>query len=86
MELLVGNCPTHREKARRMKAISSKLHQHFNVSVAEADRDSDPTRAVLVVATVGRSRREVRETLERVADAVANYPRAQLLSQVITES
>ena len=68
-----------------MRAIMDKLHRHFNVSVAEVDRDDDPAQAVLVVAAVGRTRREVRELLERVADAVAAYPRAELLSHAITE-
>ena len=85
LELRVGNCYTHREKRRRMQAIMTKLHRHFNVSVAEADRDEDPSRATLVVAAVARNRRDARETLDRVADAVAAYPRADLLSQTITE-
>jgi uncharacterized protein YlxP (DUF503 family) len=85
LELLVGNCQSLREKRRRMRTIVSKLHRHFNVSVAEADRDNDPASALLVVATVGRTRRDARETLERVADAVAAYPRAVLLRQEITE-
>jgi uncharacterized protein YlxP (DUF503 family) len=86
LELRVGNCYTQREKRRRMQAIMSKLHRHFNVSVAEADRDDDPSHALLVVAAVARNRRDARETLDRVADAVAAYPRAELLSQTITET
>ena len=53
--------------------------------VAEADHDGDPSRTVLAVVAVGRSRWLVRETLDRVADAVAAYPRARLLSQAIVE-
>lgn len=86
LELRVGNCYTHREKRRRMQAIMTKLHRHFNVSVAEADHDDEPARAVIVVATVARNRRDARETLDRIADAVAAYPRADLLSHTITES
>lgn len=85
LELLIANCNTLREKRRRMRVIVSKLHRHFNVSVAEVEPDGDPARAVVVVATVGRNRRDVRETLEHVTAAVAAYPRAELLSQSITE-
>jgi uncharacterized protein YlxP (DUF503 family) len=85
LELRLGNGDSLREKRRRMQAIMSKLHQHFNVSVAEDGRGDDPSHASLVVAVVGRSRRDTRETLERIAEAVAAYPRAELLSQVITE-
>ena len=67
-----------------MRAMMTKLHRHFNVSVAEAD-DDEPARALLVVAAAGRHRRDVRATLERVAAAVAAHPRAELLSQSITE-
>ena len=86
LELRVGNCYTLREKRRRMQAIVSKLHRHFNVSVAEGDGESNPALALLVVAAAARSRREARQTLERVADAVAAHPRAEVMSQLITET
>lgn len=85
LELRVGPCDSSREKKRRIQAILTKLRQHFNISIAEDGRSDDPTLATLVVAVVGRTRREARETLDRVADALAAYPRAELLSQVITE-
>ncbi|WP_406700228.1 DUF503 domain-containing protein [Singulisphaera sp. Ch08] len=85
LELRVANCESLREKRRRMQAIMSKLRQHFNVSITEDGRIDDPSSALLIVAVVGRTRRDTRETLDRVADAVAAYPRAELLSQVITE-
>jgi uncharacterized protein YlxP (DUF503 family) len=85
LELRLGGCLTLREKRRRIRAIMSKLHRHFNVSVAEAERDHDPAHATLVAAAVGRSRRDARDTLMRVADAVAGYPRAELLSQALSE-
>jgi uncharacterized protein YlxP (DUF503 family) len=40
---------------------------------------------VLLVATVGRTRRDARETLERVADAVAAHPSAEVLALAIIE-
>ena len=62
-----------------------KVHRSFNVSVAAVDHDLDPSLATLAVVAVARTRREVRELLDRVADAVAAYPRAELLSHDITE-
>ncbi len=85
LELRFGNCDSLREKRRRMRAITRKLHRHFNVSVSDDDRD-DRAQALVAVAAVGRSRRDARETLERVADALAAYPRAELLGQAITET
>jgi hypothetical protein len=85
LDLLVIGCTTLREKRRRMRAIMDKLHQHFNVSVAEVGRGDDLRQVRLAIAAIASSRREVRKILERVADAVAVHPRAELLSQAITE-
>jgi uncharacterized protein len=74
-----------RDTRRQLQAIMDKLHRYFNVSVAGADGDASPDAAVLVVAAVGRTRRDARETLERVADAVAAHPRAEVLRHAITE-
>jgi uncharacterized protein YlxP (DUF503 family) len=69
-----------------MRSILETLHKHFNVSVAEGEEAREPDRAILIAAAVGRSRREVREILERVADAVAAHPRAEILHESITEA
>jgi uncharacterized protein YlxP (DUF503 family) len=78
IELRIGDRP--RAKDRTVRAIVEKLHRHFNVSVAEVDRSSHPSESVLGIAAVAASRREVREVLDRVADAVAIHPRAEVLS------
>ena len=83
--LLVADCHSTREKRRLMRAILEKLHRHFNVSVAEGDHDASPTNAELTVAVAARTRREARETLAHVADAVAAHPRVELLSHAILE-
>jgi uncharacterized protein YlxP (DUF503 family) len=85
LELLVGDCTTPRGKRRRMRAIMDKLHRHFNVSVAEVDHDDDPVHARLIVAAAARTRRDARETLNRVTDAIGSHPQAELLSHDITE-
>jgi uncharacterized protein len=85
LDWLVIGCTSVREKRRRMRTIMDKRHQHFNVSVAEVDRDDDPRQARLDVAAISRTRRETRQTLERAADAISVHPRAALLSQAITE-
>jgi uncharacterized protein YlxP (DUF503 family) len=85
MDLLIIECRTLREKRRRMQAIIKKLRRHFNVSVAEVDLHDWPTEAVLGAAAVGNSRREVREVLTHVADAVSVYPRAELVRHALFE-
>jgi uncharacterized protein YlxP (DUF503 family) len=85
LDLRVSPCPSARDKRRQMQAIVDKLHRHFNVSAVEADGDGNPEQAVLVVAAVGRTRRDARETIARVADAVAAHPRAEVLAQAVSE-
>jgi uncharacterized protein len=85
MELWVGDCRTLGQKRRRLRAISEKLRRHFNVSVAEVGRYDRPAEAVLGVAVVGGTRRDVRETLDRVADALGAHPRAEVLDQVVLD-
>jgi uncharacterized protein YlxP (DUF503 family) len=85
LDLRVTPCHSSREKHRQLQAIMDKLHRSFNVSVAATDGEGGPDTAVLVAAAVGRARRDARETLERVADAVAAHPRAEVLGHAISE-
>ncbi len=70
---------------RQLQAIMDKLHRHFNISVAGSEGEQGADSAILVAAAVGRTRRDARETLERVADAVAAHPRAEVQGHAITE-
>jgi uncharacterized protein YlxP (DUF503 family) len=74
-----------RAKRRTVQAILDKIHRHFNVSVAEIDRSNHPSESVLGIAAIAANRKEVREVLDRVADAVAAHPRAELLVLELTE-
>jgi uncharacterized protein len=85
LELRVGDCPTVREKRRRLRAIIDKLRRHFNVSVAEVDYLDRPSEATLGVVAVAPTRREAREALDRVADALGVHPKAEVLGQHFRE-
>ncbi len=85
LELRVGDCLTLRQKRRRLRGIVDRLRRHFNVSIAEIDRHDRPSEAVLGVAAIGASRREAREMLIRVADAVNAHPRAELVGTALRE-
>lgn len=85
LDLRFSPCYSARDTRRQLQAIMDKLHRHFNVSVAGSDGEGGPDTVILVAAAVGRARRDARETLERVADAVAAHPRAEILGHAITE-
>jgi uncharacterized protein YlxP (DUF503 family) len=83
IEVTIADNP--RAKRRTVQEMLDKLHQRFNVSVAEVDRANHPTESVLGIAAVAATRKEVREVLDRVADAVTAHPRAEVLKLELTE-
>jgi uncharacterized protein YlxP (DUF503 family) len=83
LEVRINDAP--RAKRRTIQAMLDKIHGHFNVSVAEVDRINHPSESVLGIAAIGLTRKEVREVLDRVADAVSAHPRAEVISLELTE-
>ena len=83
LEVRIDEAP--RAKRRTVQAMLDKIHRNFNVSVAELDRSNHPSESVLGVAAIGANRKEVREILDRVADALAAHPRAEILALELTE-
>jgi uncharacterized protein YlxP (DUF503 family) len=85
IDLRLNPCQSARDARRQVQAIMDKLHRHFNVSVAGSGGEGGPDRVVLLVAAAGKTRREARDTLARVADAVAAHPRAEVLGHDVNE-
>ena len=85
LDLRLGPGLDPREARRQMQAIMDKLHRHFNVSVAADETTARRDSAVLIAAAASRTRRDARETLERVAEAVAAHPRVEVVGLAITE-
>jgi len=83
LELRITDGP--RAKRRTVQAMLDKIHRNFNVTVAEVDRSSHATESVLGVAAIAACRKDVREVLDRVADAVSAHPRVEVLSLDLTE-
>ena len=81
----VRDCRAVRVKRKRVRAILEKLHKHFNVSVAEVEGHSHPSESILAAAAVAEGRREAREPLERIVDALAVHPRVELLDHALIE-
>ena len=86
LELRVGDCSTLRQKRRRLRRIVDRLRRHFNVAAAEVGALDRPSEAVLGFASVGATRREARDVLIRVAEAVAAHPRAEVLAREFEET
>jgi uncharacterized protein YlxP (DUF503 family) len=74
-------CHTQRDKDSRVKRIMDKLRTHFNVSLAPLGPDDQTGVVALGIAAVARTKREAREVLERLLDAVAVHPDAQIVGE-----
>lgn len=79
LELRLAEVATPRQKRSQADAILGKLRRHFNVAVADLSRDSPHEPTALGFAAVAKTRREAREMLEKLADAVAAHPHAEIL-------
>ena len=81
LEVRLDGCASAKSRKTQAETILGKLRKHFNVAVADLTLNWDGLGdvATLGFATVGRTRREARDVLDRVADAVAAHPRAEIL-------
>lgn len=83
LEIRIDESP--RSKRRTVRSMLDKIHDRFNVSVAEVDRSNHPTESVLAFAVVATTRKDAREILDRVLDAVGVHPRAEVVAAEVTE-
>ena len=79
LEIRLDGCTTARQRNSHAEKVLSTIRKHFNVAVAELNPSDPGAVAALGFAAVARTRREAREILDRVADAVAAHPRAEIL-------
>ena len=80
VRITVRIAPGFRSKKKTTRAIVEKIHRHFNVSVLELGNPDHPAESVIGVAALGLGRREIRSVLDRVVDAVASHPRAEVVA------
>ena len=85
LELRLIGCVTARQKTSQVESILKKLRRHFNVSVANLSRAEPTEAAALGFAAVAKTGREARDVLDRVTDAVAAHPRAEILKAAFNE-
>ena len=62
-ELHVSGCQSLKDKRRILKSLKDRLHQRFNVSVAETDHHDLWQRTELTVGVVARDRRHAEDVL-----------------------
>ena len=84
IELRLPENQSLKGKRRVIKSIITRLHNNYNVSVAEIDNQGLWQLATLGVTCVSNHRRHADETLSNVVKFITqNYPGLELLSSEI---
>jgi uncharacterized protein YlxP (DUF503 family) len=78
-ELHLGACQSLKEKRQIVKSLKDRLHQRFNVSVAETDHHDLWQRAELSAAVVSTDRRHAEQVLQEVDRLVAGADGARIM-------
>ena len=83
VRLLLREARTLKDKRQVVRSITDRLRNGFNVSVAEVESQDKHQLIVLGVALVGGEVYPVRQTLERIVEALRQHPIAELLGHEI---
>jgi uncharacterized protein YlxP (DUF503 family) len=83
VRLLLREARTLKDKRQVIRSITDRLRNGFNVSVAEVEAQDKHQLVVLGVAMVGSEPYAVRQTLERIVEALRQHPIAELLGHEI---
>jgi uncharacterized protein YlxP (DUF503 family) len=79
VRLLLREARTLKDKRQVVSSIKDRLRQRFNVSVAEIEAQDNRQLAVLGFAMVGNEASHVRNTLQRIVEALRGHPVAEFL-------
>jgi uncharacterized protein YlxP (DUF503 family) len=79
VRLLIRESRSLKDKRQVVKSIKDRLHNEFNVAVAEVDELENRQVAVLGIATVGNESTFVRGVLQQIVEALRRHPVAEFL-------
>jgi uncharacterized protein YlxP (DUF503 family) len=83
VRLLVRESYSLKDKRQVVRSIKDRLHNRYNVSVAEVEEEDHRQLAVLGLALVGNEAGHVRATLEQIVAVLRGHPVAELLDHEI---
>lgn len=79
IRLLIRESRSLKDKRQVVRSILDRLRNEFHVAAAEVEELDDRRLAVLGFATVGPEAGLVRQTLDRIVDALKSHPVAEYL-------
>lgn len=80
VRLIIREARTLKDKRQVVRSILDRLRGEYNVSVAEVEELDNPRSAVLGVAMVGWDGKQVRDSLNRIAEMLRRHPIAEFVS------
>lgn len=83
-DLHLNGCASLKDKRRILKSLKDRLHQRFNVSVAETDAHDRWQRAELTCAVVATDRRQAETVLGAADRFVASHELARILDSAMS--
>ncbi len=79
-ELRLSGCLSLKDKRRIMKSLKDRLHNRFNVSVAETDYQDLWQRAELSCCVVATDKRHAESVLSAADNLVEREPMARIIN------
>jgi len=70
VDLALFEAQTLKDKRRVISSVVQRLHNRFNVSVAQVDYLETPKRCMLGVVTVANESRHVHAVLDKIVDSM----------------
>ena len=80
LRLLLREARTLKDKRQVIKSIKDRLHNHFNVSVAEVEELDNRRLAVLGIAMVSNEAHHLKTALGQIVEALKSHPVAELIA------
>lgn len=83
IRLLLREARSLKDKRQVVQSIKDRLHNGFNVSVAEVDAQDNRRLAVLGMAMVSNEAHHVKTALGQIVEALRTHPIAELVDYEI---
>jgi uncharacterized protein YlxP (DUF503 family) len=83
VRLLVRESRSLKDKRQVVKSIKDRLHNQFNVSVAEVEAQDHRQLVVLGFAMVSNETKHIRSSFEEIARALRGHPVAEFIDHVV---
>jgi uncharacterized protein len=78
-ELHLNGCRSLKDKRRILKSLKDRLHNQYNVSVAETNHHDKWQRAELACCVVAVERRHAESVLCAAGEMVSHHPLARII-------